>query len=106
MGDKQEVRNARVRHRLPTGGEKWVQGYNDAVRANRQLATVLRNQGLNEDPDRFAYRAQNLQRQVLRRQHNMSGYSRARKTAVPVGHADEGACVGFSQQSYRLPACR
>ena len=38
-----------------------------AVRANRQLAVVLRAQGLNEAADRFAYRAQVLQRQVLRR---------------------------------------
>ena len=38
-----------------------------AVRANRQLAVVLRAQGLNEAADRFAYRAQVLQRRVLRR---------------------------------------
>ena len=42
--------------------------YQSAVRANRQLAVTLRSQGLNEDADRFAYRAQYLQRQVLRRQ--------------------------------------
>jgi Pentapeptide repeats (8 copies) len=33
-----------------------------AVRAYRQLATALRDQGLNEDADRYAYRAQVLQR--------------------------------------------
>jgi uncharacterized protein YjbI with pentapeptide repeats len=38
-----------------------------AVRANRQLAVVLRAQGLNETADRFAYRAHVLQRRVLRR---------------------------------------
>ena len=38
-----------------------------AVRANRQLAVVLRAQGLNEAADRFAYRAQMLRRRVLRR---------------------------------------
>ncbi len=38
-----------------------------AARANRQLAAVLRAQGLSEAADRFAYRAQVLQRQVLRR---------------------------------------
>ncbi len=37
-----------------------------AVRANRQLAVVLRAQGLNEAADRFAYRAQVLRRRVLR----------------------------------------
>jgi hypothetical protein len=39
-----------------------------AVRANRQLATVLRNQGLSEEASRFALRAQVLQRRVWRRQ--------------------------------------
>lgn len=39
--------------------------FEDAVRANRQLATALRGQGLNEHADRFAYRAQLLQRRVL-----------------------------------------
>ena len=34
------------------------------LRANRQLATVLRTQGLNEEADRFAYRAQVLQKRV------------------------------------------
>src|SRR5258708_2276883 len=36
-----------------------------AVRAYRQLAVVLRNQGLNEDAARFAYRAQLMQRKVF-----------------------------------------
>ncbi len=39
-----------------------------AVRANRVLAVTLSAQGLNEHADRFAYRAQLLQRQGLRRQ--------------------------------------
>ncbi len=45
-----------------------LEDYRTAVRANRQLAVVLRDQGLNEEADRFAYRAQLLQRVVLRRQ--------------------------------------
>jgi hypothetical protein len=45
-----------------------------AVRVNRQLATVLRNQGLNEDADRFAYRARMLQRRVLLRQKHIARY--------------------------------
>jgi hypothetical protein len=40
----------------------------ESVRANRQLATVLRSQGLNEEADRFDYRAQICQREVLRLQ--------------------------------------
>ncbi len=39
--------------------------YEEAVRANRQLAVALQVQGLNEDAARFAYRAQCLQRGVL-----------------------------------------
>ncbi len=42
--------------------------YTDAVLANRQVATLLRSQGLNEHADRFAYRAQRLQQVVLWRQ--------------------------------------
>ncbi len=42
--------------------------YREAVRANRQLAIILRDQGLNEEADRFAYRAQVLQRKVLWKQ--------------------------------------
>jgi hypothetical protein len=45
-----------------------------AVRANRQLATALRDQGLSEDADHFAYRAQLCQRIVLRRQHHFLRY--------------------------------
>src|SRR6266568_4304415 len=47
---------------------KAVADYGAAVRANRQLAVVLRDQGLNEEADRFAYRAQKLQRVVFRKQ--------------------------------------
>jgi uncharacterized protein YjbI with pentapeptide repeats len=48
--------------------------YSYAVRANRQLATVLRQQGLNEDADRFAYHAQVVQREVLLLQHHYLRY--------------------------------
>jgi hypothetical protein len=39
-----------------------------AVRATRQLATALRDQGIAEEGDHFAYRAQVVQRQVYRLQ--------------------------------------
>jgi hypothetical protein len=51
-----------------------TEDYQAAVRAYRQLSAVLRNQGLNEYADRFAYRAQLLQRTVLRRQWNLVRY--------------------------------
>src|SRR5262249_36537437 len=48
--------------------------YEAAVRANRQLAVALRGQGLEEDAARFAYRAQVLERAVLRRQGQPGAY--------------------------------
>jgi len=47
-----------------------VEEYETAVRANRQLAVVLQNQGLDEDARRFAYRAKILQRKILWKQRN------------------------------------
>jgi hypothetical protein len=54
--------------------KKHLAEYKTAVRANRQLAVVLGNQGLNEEAIRFAYRAQKLQRVVLRRQKKFVSY--------------------------------
>ena len=47
--------------------------YRTAVRANRQLSVVLREQGLNEEANHFAYRAQVLQRKVSWYQMLQSG---------------------------------
>jgi hypothetical protein len=44
------------------------------VRANRQLATALRSQGLTDQADRFAYRAQALQGEALGRQAKLGAY--------------------------------
>ncbi len=60
--------------------------YQDAVMANRQVATVLRDQGLNEDADRFAYRAHLLQRQVLRRQRRWGRAFGSRLLDVVAGY--------------------
>ena len=48
--------------------------YRQAVQAYRQLSVALQQQGLNEDASRFAYRAQKLQRLVLRRQKKFGQY--------------------------------
>ena len=48
--------------------------YRGAVLANRQVATALRSQGLNEHADRFAYRAQLCQRRLLRMQRHYLRY--------------------------------
>jgi uncharacterized protein YjbI with pentapeptide repeats len=60
---RQERRQARR-----VAAVKRVFAFVDAARAYRQLATVLRTQGITDEADRFAYRAQLCQRQVLRRQ--------------------------------------
>ena len=48
--------------------------YEWAVRANRQLAVALQGQGLNEISAYFAYRAQVLQREVLRRRRKIGQF--------------------------------
>jgi hypothetical protein len=51
-----------------------IEDHRTVVRANRQLAVALRDQGLNEEADYFAYRAQRLQRIVLRYQGKFGRY--------------------------------
>jgi uncharacterized protein YjbI with pentapeptide repeats len=70
LGDEQVASQPRDQKGAQTDNASRLSEYARATRANRQLAKVLRNQGLNEHADRFAYRAQVLQRQVLRRQGN------------------------------------
>ena len=67
LGDEREARRARDGAGKRKGRRSRLVEFEAAVRANRQLATRLRDQGMNDDADRFAYRAQFLQRQVLRR---------------------------------------
>src|SRR5258708_38840395 len=67
LRDDREARRARTAA-AKKNRKTRLEEYQAAVRANRQLATRLREQGLNEAGDRFAYRAQVLQRQVFRRQ--------------------------------------
>ena len=64
LGDEHEARQT-----TRTGKRKnsvtRLEEFEAAVRANRQLAVALREQGLDEEAARFAYRAQLLQRVVL-----------------------------------------
>jgi uncharacterized protein YjbI with pentapeptide repeats len=46
----------------------WLFNYRQAVRAYRQLASAMREQGLNEESSYFAYRGEVLQRKVLWKQ--------------------------------------
>ncbi len=54
--------------------QELLENYQTAARAYRQLATLLRNQGLNEEAVRFAYRAQLMQRKVFRYQRKFGQY--------------------------------
>ncbi len=69
-----DVNLAVVRWRRDRRGRIVPLGDEAAVRANRQLALALQAQGLNEDAARYAYRAQVLQRRVLRRQGKLGAY--------------------------------
>jgi uncharacterized protein YjbI with pentapeptide repeats len=73
LGDEYEARQARRAGKSKTSASR-LEEYEAAVRANRQLAVALRAQGLDEEAARFAYRAQLLQRIVLRRQGKFGSY--------------------------------
>jgi uncharacterized protein YjbI with pentapeptide repeats len=73
LGDERRARQRRSRDGK-VGAPRLPQ-FEDAVKANRQLATALRGQGVNEDADRFAYRAQMLQRIVFRRQRKIGRWA-------------------------------
>lgn len=66
---RQEMRDGQLKD-----SDTRLREYEDAVRANRQLAVALRTQGLDEDAAHFAYRAQQLQRIVLRRRQQLGQY--------------------------------
>jgi uncharacterized protein YjbI with pentapeptide repeats len=78
QGDKRDaVGKARVRsstrqnaRRAPKKGTEKIhlEEYRTAVRANRQLAHILQNQGLNEVAARFSYRSQKLHLIVLQKE--------------------------------------
>lgn len=73
LGDEYKARQLREAGKRKNDINRLAE-YETAVRANRQLAVALRAQGLDEDAARFAYRAQLLQRTVLRRQGRLGSY--------------------------------
>ncbi len=64
IGDEQQARQ-----------KPSTENYRAATRAYRQLAVELGNQGMGEEADRFAYKAQLLQRIVYRRQKKWSKFA-------------------------------
>jgi uncharacterized protein YjbI with pentapeptide repeats len=73
LGDEYKARQ-KTRDGQPKDKSMRLDEYEQAVRANRQLAVALQAQGLNENAAYFAYRAQKLQRIILRRQRNFGQY--------------------------------
>jgi len=69
LGDEQKAHQKKDSDGETKDNRTRIDDYKEALRANRQLAIVLREQGLNEVADHFAYRAQLLQRKVLWHQH-------------------------------------
>jgi uncharacterized protein YjbI with pentapeptide repeats len=65
LGEEEDARKPLWPHGRQKDTARRVIEHELAVRANRQLAITLQSQGLNEDADRFAYRAQVLQRERL-----------------------------------------
>ncbi len=73
-GDETNARQRRNADGAPKERHKRWMEFRAAVRAYRLLATTLRDQGMNEEADRFAYRAQVCQRVVLRLQRKRGQY--------------------------------
>ena len=65
LGDEQRAHQKKDSQGCIKTKRQRLGEYKAAVRANRQLAVVLQNQGLNEEAARFAYRAQVLQKGVF-----------------------------------------
>ena len=73
LGDEYKARQKKQDGKVKDNVSR-LEEYEAAVRANRQLAVTLQSQGLNESAAYFAYRAQKLQRVVLRRQKKFLSY--------------------------------
>lgn len=74
LGDETRARRARDEEGNEKEKETRIHEYREAVRANRQLAVALQDQGLNEEAARFAYRAQLLQKDVQWRQGKLGAF--------------------------------
>lgn len=74
--DAKSAKPSRSQHRQVSqqAAAARLRDFQDAARANRQLATALRAEGITGDADRFAYRAQLCQRVATRKQHHYLRY--------------------------------
>src|SRR5258708_2858772 len=74
LGDEREAHQQALEDGAKKEKGRLLVKFQQAVRANRQLAIALQAQGLNEDAARFAYRAQKLQRGVARQQRKFGQF--------------------------------
>jgi uncharacterized protein YjbI with pentapeptide repeats len=74
LGDEELARQPKNADGTTKDAQTRLQEYRAAVRANRQVAVALRDQGMNEEAIPFAYRAQKLQRSVYRQQRQSGRY--------------------------------
>src|SRR6266849_4168512 len=74
LGDEYQARRREKENGEAKDSATSLEEYRTAVRANRQLAVALQGEGLNEEAARYAYRAQRLQRVVLRLQRKLGQY--------------------------------
>jgi len=74
LGDEYEARQSKNRKGQQKERKTRFEEYAQAVRANRQLALALREQGMNEMASRFSYRAQLMQRKVFWYQRQFGQY--------------------------------
>jgi len=74
LGDEYQARRRKKENGEAKDSATRLEEYRTAVRANRQLAVALQGEGLNEEAARYAYRAQRLQRVVLRLQRKLGQY--------------------------------
>src|SRR5258708_1695284 len=86
LGDEYQARQKKTSDGKKKEQAARLSEYQEAVRANRQLAVALQSQGLSEEAARFAYRAQHLQSIVLRRQRKWVAYLFSRVLDLLAGY--------------------
>jgi hypothetical protein len=86
LGDERIARRPMDNLGKPKTRDDRIADFKAAVRANRQLAVALQDQGLREEGARFAYRAELLQQQVLWRQRAFGKYIFARFLDLIAGY--------------------
>lgn len=74
LGDERVARQAYTRDGQPKDTPTRTREYAGAIRANQQLATAARAQGMGDVADYFGYRGQRLQRTMMWRKRRFMSY--------------------------------